>query len=149
MAEVDRETGAVTLLRFVGVDDCGTVVNPLLARGQVHGGIAQGLGQALLEEIVYDEDGQLLSGGFLDYAIPAADDVPRLHIEHTVTPSPVTPLGIKGIGESGTIGSTPAIANAVMDALSPLGIRHIDIPLTAARVWQAIQDATDGSAATA
>ncbi|HTE85599.1 MAG TPA: xanthine dehydrogenase family protein molybdopterin-binding subunit [Dehalococcoidia bacterium] len=143
MVEVDRETGAVTVLRFDGVDDCGTVVNPLLARGQVHGGIAQGLGQALMEEIVYDEDGQLISGGFLDYAIPAADDVPSLTIAHTVTPSPLTPLGIKGIGESGTIGSTPAIANAVIDALSPLGIRHIDIPLTAARVWQAIRESND------
>ena len=107
----------------------------------MHGGIAQGLGQALMEEIVYDEDGQLLTGGFLDYAMPAADDFPSLHIGHTITPSPVTPLGIKGIGESGTIGSTPAIANAVMDALAPLGIRHIDIPLTAQRVWQAIREA--------
>jgi len=146
MVEVDRDTGRINVLRFDGVDDCGTVVNPLLARGQVHGGIAQGLGQALMEEIVYDEDGQLLSGGFLDYAMPAADDVPRLSISHTVTPSPVTPLGIKGIGESGTIGSTPAIANAVMDALSSLGIVHIDIPLTPQRVWQAIQEVGAGTA---
>jgi carbon-monoxide dehydrogenase large subunit len=144
MVEVDRETGAITVLRFDGVDDCGMVVNPLLARGQVHGGIAQGLGQALLEEIVYDEDGQLISGSFLDYAMPAADDLPSLRIGHTVTPSPITPLGVKGIGESGTIGSTPAIANAVMDALAPLGIRHIDIPLTAHKVWQAIQAAEAG-----
>jgi aerobic carbon-monoxide dehydrogenase large subunit len=144
MVEIDRETGAVSVLRFVGVDDCGTVVNPLLARGQVHGGVAQGFGQALMEEIVYDDDGQLLTGGFLDYAMPAADDVPALQIEHTVTPSPVTPLGIKGIGESGTIGSTPAIANAVMDALAPLGIRHIDIPLTAPKIWAAMRDAEAG-----
>ncbi len=144
MVEVDRDTGAIHVLRFDGVDDCGMVVNPLLARGQVHGGVAQGLGQALLEEIVYDEDGQLVSGSFLDYAMPAADDLPSLHIGHTVTPSPITPLGVKGIGESGTIGSTPAIANAVMDALAPLGIRHIDIPLTAHKVWQAIQAAEEG-----
>jgi carbon-monoxide dehydrogenase large subunit len=145
MVEVDRETGAINVLRFDGVDDCGIVVNPLLARGQVHGGIGQGLGQALLEEVVYDEDGQLISGSFLDYAMPAADDLPALHIGHTVTPSPITPLGIKGVGESGTIGSTPAIANAVMDALAPLGIRHIDIPLTPLKVWQAIQDAEAGT----
>lgn len=144
MVEIDRETGAVTVLRFDGVDDCGTVVNPLLARGQVHGGVAQGLGQALMEQIAYDEDGQLVTASFLDYAIPAADDLPSLKIAHTVTPSPLTPLGIKGIGESGTIGSTPAIANAVMDALAPLGILHIDIPLTPQRVWQAIQEAEAG-----
>ncbi len=144
IVEVDRETGAIRPLRFEGVDDCGMVVNPLLARGQVHGGVAQGFGQALLEEIVYDEDGQLISGSFLDYAMPAADDLPSLHIGHTVTPSPITPLGVKGIGESGTIGSTPAIANAVMDALAPLGIRHIDLPLTAHKIWQAIQGAESG-----
>jgi carbon-monoxide dehydrogenase large subunit len=144
MVEVDRETGAVSLLRFYGIDDCGIVVNPLLARGQVHGGVVQGIGQALMEEVVYDDDGQLLTGSFLDYAMPAADDLPPLHIGHTVTPSPNTPLGVKGVGESGTVGATPAVANAVMDALEPLGIRHVDIPLTAHRIWEAMQEAESG-----
>lgn len=145
MVEVDPETGAIDVQRFVGIDDCGTVINPLLARGQVHGGIAQGLGQALLEEIVYDEDGQLLTGSFMDYAMPTADSVPSLKIGYTVTPSPNSPLGVKGVGESGTIGSTPAIANAVMDALASLGIRHIDLPLTPNKVWRAIQEAESGA----
>jgi carbon-monoxide dehydrogenase large subunit len=141
MVEVDRETGQVQILRFDGVDDCGPVINPLIVAGQVHGGIAQGLGQALLEEVVYDEHGQLLSGTFMDYAMPTADRMPHLNIGHTVTPSPINPLGIKGVGEAGTIGSTPAIANAVMDALAPLGISHIDLPLTPHRVWQAMREA--------
>ena len=141
VAEIDRETGAITLLRFDGVDDCGPVINPLIVRGQLHGGIAQGLGQALLEEVVYDEAGQLISGTFMDYAMPLAQSMPPLRIQHTVTPSPITPMGIKGVGEAGTIGSTPAIANAVMDALAPLGIRHLDLPLTPLKVWQAIRDA--------
>jgi carbon-monoxide dehydrogenase large subunit len=142
---VDRETGEVTLLRFDGVDDCGPVINPLIVRGQVHGGIAQGIGQALCEEVVYDEGGQLLSGSFMDYAVPLAEWIPEMRIGHTVTPSPRTPMGIKGVGEAGTIGSVPAIANAVMDALAPLGIRHIDLPLTPFRVWQAIQATKQGA----
>jgi len=142
MVEVDRETGEVKLLRFDGVDDCGPVINPLLVAGQVHGGIAQGVGQALLEEVVYDEEnGQLLTGTFLDYALPTAETMPRLNLDHTVTPSPLSPLGLKGVGEAGTIGSVPAIANAVMDALAPLGIRHLDLPLTPHKVWRAIQEA--------
>ena len=141
MVEVDRDTGEVKLLRFDGVDDCGPVINPLIVRGQVHGGIAQGVGQALLEEVVYDEGGQLLSGTFMDYALPMAQHMPPMQIGHTVTPSPLTPLGLKGVGEAGTIGSVPAIANAVMDALAPLGIRHLDLPLTPHKVWQAIRDA--------
>ena len=139
MVEVDRETGDVRLLRFDGVDDCGPVINPLIVAGQVHGGIAQGVGQALLEEVVYDEGGQLLSGTFMDYAMPLAETLPRLRIGHTVTPSPHTPLGLKGVGEAGTIGSVPAIVNAVVDALAPLGIRHLDVPLTPHKVWQAIR----------
>jgi carbon-monoxide dehydrogenase large subunit len=141
MAEVDREIGKVTILRFDGVDDCGPVMNPLIVRGQVHGGIAQGVGQALLEEIVYDEDGQLVTGTFMDYAMPLAETMPRLRISHTVTPSPRTPLGVKGVGEAGTIGSVPAIANAIMDALAPLGVRHLDLPLTPHKLWQAIRAA--------
>jgi carbon-monoxide dehydrogenase large subunit len=144
MVEVDRETGEVQLLRFDGVDDCGPVINPLIVAGQVHGGIAQGVGQALLEEAVYDATGQLLTGTFMDYALPQAEHFPRMHIGHTVTPSPRTPLGLKGVGEAGTIGSVPAIANAVHDALAPLGIRHIDLPLTPLKVWQAIQAARNG-----
>jgi carbon-monoxide dehydrogenase large subunit len=144
MVEIDRETGAIQMLRFDGVDDCGPVINPLIVAGQVHGGIAQGVGQALMEEAVYDENGQLLSGSFMDYAIPTAEEMPCLQIGHTVTPSPIGPLGIKGVGEAGTIGSVPAVANAVMDALAPLGIRHLDLPLTAHKVWKAIQEAEGG-----
>jgi carbon-monoxide dehydrogenase large subunit len=107
----------------------------------VQGGIAQGVGQALLEEVVYDETGQLLTGTFLDYAIPTAETMPPMRIGHTVTPSPRTPLGLKGVGEAGTIGSVPAIANAVMDALAPLGIRHLDLPLTPHKLWRAIREA--------
>jgi carbon-monoxide dehydrogenase large subunit len=140
MVEVDRDTGQVRILRFEGVDDCGPVLNPLIVAGQVHGGIAQGVGQALMEEVVYDENGQILSGSFMDYAVPTADVMPRLAIGHTVTPSPRTPLGLKGVGEAGTIGSVPAIANAVMDALAPLGIRHLDLPLSPLRVWTAMQN---------
>lgn len=145
MVEVDPDTGAISLLRFDGVDDCGPVINPLIVRGQLHGGIAQGVGQALMEEVVYDESGQLLTGTFMDYALPMAQSMPPIHIGHTVTPSPLTPLGTKGVGEAGTIGSVPAIANAVMDALAPLGVRHLDLPLTAQKVWQAIQDAGGGA----
>jgi aerobic carbon-monoxide dehydrogenase large subunit len=141
MVEVDRETGEPTMLKFEGVDDCGPVINPLIVAGQVHGGISQGIGQALFEEAVYDENGQLLSGTFMDYAMPQAEHFPRLNIGHTVTPSPIGPLGLKGVGEAGTIGSVPAIANAVLDALAPLGIRHLDLPLTPLRIWQAIRDA--------
>jgi len=141
VVEVDRETGRVQITRFEGVDDCGPVINPLIVAGQVHGGIAQGVGQALTEEVVYDEDGQILTGSFMDYAIPEAGDLPRMTIGHTVTPSPRTPLGLKGVGEAGTIGSVPAVVNAVVDALSPLGIKHLDPPLTPLKVWQAIRDA--------
>jgi carbon-monoxide dehydrogenase large subunit len=141
MVEVDRETGQIRILRFDGVDDCGPVINPLIVAGQVHGGIAQGVGQALLEEVVYDEAGQLISGSFMDYAMPMAESMPHLEIGHTITPSPLNPLGLKGVGEAGTIGSVPAVANAVMDALAPLGIRHIDLPLTPHKVWQAIRAA--------
>jgi carbon-monoxide dehydrogenase large subunit len=140
VAEVDKETGEITLLRYIAIDDCGNVINPLLVDGQLHGGIAQGLGPALLEEVVYNEDGQLLSGTFMDYAIPKAKHMPWIESDRTVTPAPGNPLGAKGVGEAGTIGSLPAIVNAVVDALSPLGIQHIDIPMTPQRVWKAIQE---------
>jgi aerobic carbon-monoxide dehydrogenase large subunit len=137
--EVDRDTGQVKILKYIAVDDCGKQVNPLLVEGQVQGGIAQSIGAALMEKTVYDENGQLLTGEFMDYAIPRATDIPDYILGSTETPSPSNPLGVKGVGEAGTIGATPAIANAVIDALSPLGIRHLDLPFTPERVWRAIQ----------
>lgn len=141
VVEVDVETGAITIERFVAVDDCGTIINPLLATGQVHGGIAQGIGQALFEGAQYDEQGQLLTGTLMDYAIPRAEDLPTFETDHTVTPTLVNALGVKGIGEAGTIGTPPAIVNAVVDALAPFSIRHLDMPLSAEKIWQAIQQA--------
>jgi carbon-monoxide dehydrogenase large subunit len=138
--EIDRETGQVKILKYVAVDDCGKQINPLLVEGQVQGGIAQSIGAALMEKTVYDENGQLLTGEFMDYAIPRAADIPDYVLGSTETPSPSNPLGVKGVGEAGTIGATPALANAVIDALSPLGIRHLDMPFTPERVWRAIQE---------
>src|SRR5256886_2592862 len=138
--EVDRDTGEVRIVKYVTVDDCGHQVNPLLVEGQVQGGIAHSIGQALFERTVYDENGQLLTGEFMDYAMPRAKDIPEYLMDSTVTPSPSNPMGIKGVGEAGTIGATPAIANAVMDALSPLGIRHLDLPLTPEKIWRAIRE---------
>ncbi|HXH11731.1 MAG TPA: glyceraldehyde dehydrogenase subunit alpha [Alphaproteobacteria bacterium] len=141
VVEVDPETGVVKLRRYVAVDDCGRVINPLLVDGQIHGGLAQGIAQALYEEAVYDENGQLISGSLMDYAVPKADDLPNFELDRTETPSPVNALGVKGIGEAGTIASSAAIVNAVVDALAPLGVRHLDMPLKPERVWQAIQKA--------
>jgi len=141
VVEVDPDTGKVTLLRYVAVDDVGNVINPMIVDGQVHGGLAQGIAQALWEEAVYDEDGQLITGSFLEYAIPRADDLIAFEVDRTVTPCPHNPLGVKGAGETGTIASTPAIVNAVVDALSPLGITDLPMPLTPSRVWAAIQQA--------
>jgi len=138
--EVDRETGQVKILKYTAVDDCGKQVNPLLIEGQVQGGIAQSLGAVLMERTVYDENGQLLTGEFMDYAIPRAMDIPDYTLGSTETPSPSNLLGVKGVGEAGTIGATPCIGNAVIDALSPLGIRHLDLPFTPERVWRAIQE---------
>lgn len=141
MVEVDPATGRTELLRYVAVDDVGNVINPMIVDGQLHGGIAQGAAQALWEWATYDDNGQLLTGSLLDYGVPKADQLPKYETDRTVTPSPVNPLGVKGAGEAGTIASTPAVANAVLDALSPFGIIHLDIPLTPAKVWQAIQSA--------
>lgn len=141
VVEVDSETGGVTMLRHIAVDDCGRILNPLLVAGQQHGGIAQGAAQALFEWVQYDEAGNPKSGNLLDYAIPSAAELPSYETSNTQTDSPRNPLGAKGIGESGTIGSTPAIQNAVVDAVSHLGVRHIDMPCTAERVWQAINAA--------
>jgi len=143
--EVDAETGQVKILRYIAVDDCGRVINPLIVDGQVHGGITQGIAQTLLEEVVYDENGQLLTASMLDYAVPKAGQMPRYETARTVTPSPHHPLGIKGVGETGSIASTVAVANAVMDALAPLGIAHLDMPLTPKKVWHAMQGRKGGA----
>ena len=145
--DVDRETGQVKITKYAAVDDCGPLINPLIVEGQVQGGIAHSIGQVLFEQTIYDDSGQLLTGEFMDYALPRAHDIPDYILGHTVTPSPVNPLGIKGVGEAGTIGATPAIANAVLDALAPLGITHLDLPMTPERVWQAIKSRTAATAA--
>jgi len=141
VVEVDTETGAVDIRAYVAVDDCGPVINPMIVDGQVQGGVAQGIGQALFEEAVHDEDGQLLSGSMIAYHVPGAPEIPRMVLDRTETPSPSNPLGVKGIGESGTIASSPAVVNAVIDALAHLGVTHIDMPASPSRVWQAIQEA--------
>jgi carbon-monoxide dehydrogenase large subunit len=138
VVEVDADTGEIRLKRYIAVDDCGRVINPMIVDGQVHGGIAQGVAQALWEGAVYDENGQLLTGSMMDYAVPKADFFPKFELDRTETPSPHNPLGVKGIGETGTIASTVCVYNAVMDALAPLGIKHLDMPLTPERVWRAI-----------
>ncbi|HET7290799.1 MAG TPA: molybdopterin cofactor-binding domain-containing protein [Vicinamibacteria bacterium] len=141
VVEVDAETGEIALKRYVAVDDCGRVINPMIVEGQIHGGIAQGVGQALWEGAVYDDDGQLLTGTMMDYALPKALAFPRFELGMTETPTTVNPLGVKGIGETGTIASTPAVYNAVLDALAPLGVARVDMPLTPERVWRAIRAA--------
>lgn len=143
VVDVDVETGKVRLLRHISVDDAGRILNPLVAEGQVHGGIAQGVAQALFEEFAYDDQGNPLTGNLADYAFPSAAELPSYETRMTETPTPKNPLGSKGIGESGTIGSTPAVQNAVVDALSHLGVRHVDMPTTPARVWRAIEAAAN------
>jgi carbon-monoxide dehydrogenase large subunit len=140
LVEIDPATGQLAVRRYLAVDDCGPLINPLLVEGQVYGGLAQGFGQALQEGIVYDEGGQLLSGTLLDYAIPAAPQLPDFETAHTITPSPFNPLGAKGVGEAGTTGAPPALVNAALDALAPLGVTHLDMPLTPERLWQAIRE---------
>jgi carbon-monoxide dehydrogenase large subunit len=135
ITDIDPQTGDIKIRRYVAVDDCGNRINPLIVDGQVHGGVAQGLGQALWEQAVYDENGQLLTGELTDYAVPRAHMMPWIESDHTTTPSPVNPLGVKGVGEAGTIGCSPAVVNSVVDALSPLGVRHIDMPLTPEKIW--------------
>jgi len=142
VVEVDVETGDARLIRHVAVDDCGTILNPMLVEGQVHGGVAQGAAQALYEEFVYDAEGNPLTTSLVDYAIPTIGEIPPIETLHIETPSPLNPLGAKGVGESGTIGATPAVQNAVIDAVSHLGVRHIDMPCHPMRVWEAIQAAS-------
>jgi carbon-monoxide dehydrogenase large subunit len=141
MVEVDSDTGDVEILEYHAVDDCGNVINPMIVSGQVHGGIAQGIGQALFEDAIYDDAGNMLTGSLLDYPLPTAADLPFFDLHRTVTPSPINPMGVKGIGEAGTIGSAHTIVNAVVDALSPMGVKHIDMPLRPKRVWEAMQEA--------
>jgi len=129
----------VKILRYLAVDDVGKKINPMIVDGQIHGGVAQGVAQALWEGAVYDENGQLTSGSMMDYAVPKASFLPSFELGSTETPSPTNPLGVKGVGETGTIASTPAVVNAVMDALSPFGIRHLDMPLTPEKVWRAME----------
>jgi carbon-monoxide dehydrogenase large subunit len=141
VAEVDLETGEARLVRHIAVDDCGTILNPMLVQGQIHGGVAQGVAQALYEEFVYDADGNPLTTSLIDYAIPTIGEIPLIETVTMETPTPLNPLGAKGVGESGTVGSTAAVQNAVIDAVSHLGVRHIDMPLHPMRVWEAIQSA--------
>jgi carbon-monoxide dehydrogenase large subunit len=138
VVDVDPGTAAVTVRRFIAVDDCGTRINPMIVEGQVHGGLADGIGMALMQMIAFDELGNCLGGSLMDYLLPTALEVPDFETGATVTPSPHHPLGAKGIGESATVGSPPAIVNAVVDALAPLGVRHVDMPLTPSRVWEAM-----------
>jgi carbon-monoxide dehydrogenase large subunit len=138
--EVDPETGTTRLVRYTVVDDFGVVVNPLLVEGQVHGGVVQGIGQALLERTVYDPAGQLLTGSFMDYCMPRADDVPSFEFSTIEVPCRNNPMGVKGCGEAGSVGSCAAVINALVDALAPLGVRHVDMPATAERVWRAARE---------
>jgi aerobic carbon-monoxide dehydrogenase large subunit len=147
VVEVDPETGVIDLKRYIAVDDCGKQVSPMLVDGQVHGGLVQGIAQALWEEVVYDDQGQLVTGSLMDYAIPKASFLPMMENDRTVTPSPLNPLGAKGIGELATIGSTPTIVNAVVDALAPFGVKHLDMPLRPERIWQVIAQARAAGAA--
>jgi carbon-monoxide dehydrogenase large subunit len=143
---VDTETGRVTIRSYVAVDDVGKVVNPLIVEGQVHGGLAQGIAQALYEEAVYDDDGNLLTTTLADYLVPSAADLPHFTTDRTETPATTNPLGVKGVGEAGTIASTPAVVNAIVDALRPMGIDDVPMPCTPERVWRAIQSARDTGA---
>jgi carbon-monoxide dehydrogenase large subunit len=146
VVDVDAATGKVRVVRYVAVDDCGNPVNPLLIDGQVHGGIAYGIGQALYERVHYDEDGQLVTGTFVDYALPSAAELPSFETDRTVTPSPTNSMGVKGVGEAGTIAASAAVTNAVIDALRPLGISYINMPLSPMKIWEAIEDAKGASA---
>ena len=145
VVEIDEETGAVELQRYVAVDDVGTVINPTIVDGQVHGGIAQGVAQALYEEAVYDEEGNLATGSMVNYLVPSAVELPNFELERTESPSPTNPMGVKGVGETGTIASPAAVMNAVVDALSPYGITDIEMPAKPERVWRAIAEAKGGA----
>jgi aerobic carbon-monoxide dehydrogenase large subunit len=145
VVDVDGETGKVDIVRYIAVDDCGPAINPMLIDGQVHGGITHGLGQALFEQVHYDEAGQLVTGSFVDYALPTAAELPSYETDRTETRSPVNSLGVKGVGEAGTIAGSATVTNAVIDALRPLGVTYMDMPLTPLRVWSAINEAKGAS----
>jgi carbon-monoxide dehydrogenase large subunit len=142
--EVDTETGRVTLRKYVACDDIGVVINPLIVSGQVHGGVVQGIAQALWEEAVHDASGTLVTGSFVDYLLPTAADTISFDIDHTTSPSTTNSLGSKGVGEAGTIASTPAVVNAVVDALRPFGVHDVQMPCTPERVWRALRQSSDG-----
>jgi carbon-monoxide dehydrogenase large subunit len=146
MLEIDRDTGEPSLLKMIAIDDAGNLINPLIVEGQIHGGLAQGIGQAMIEEVVYNSDGQLVTGSFMDYAMPRATDFPRFELEATVTPTPVNPLGAKGVGEAGTLGSTPAMVSAAVDALSQFGVTHVDMMLRPEKLWRIIHGSGQGAA---
>jgi carbon-monoxide dehydrogenase large subunit len=139
LVEIEAETGKVELKRYIAVDDCGNVINPMIVDGQVHGGVAQGIGQALYEQAIYGEDGQLLTGTMMDYVVPRADNFPTFELDRTTTPAPHNPIGAKGVGETGTIAASVAIVNAVCDALAPLGVKHFDMPATPEKIWRLMQ----------
>ena len=145
VVDVDGETGKVDLVRYVAVDDCGPAINPNLIDGQIHGGIVHAVGQALFEQVSYDDNGQLETGSFVSYALPSAAELPMFETDRTETPSPVNSLGVKGVGEAGTIAASAAVTNAVIDALRPLGVTYMNMPLTPMRVWSAINEAKGGS----
>jgi carbon-monoxide dehydrogenase large subunit len=145
VVDVDAETGKVTVVRYVAVDDCGNPVNPMLIEGQIHGGVVYGIGQALYERVHYDEQGQLVTGTFVDYALPTAAEMPLFETDRTVTPSPVNSMGVKGVGEAGTIAASAAVTNAVIDALRPLGVEYMNMPLSPMRVWEAIHNSEGAS----
>jgi aerobic carbon-monoxide dehydrogenase large subunit len=140
VVDIDRGTGEVKVRRFVAVDDCGNIINPMIVDGQIHGGLTMGLAPALFEEITYDESGNIQGGSFMDYLLPTAMETPKWETDKTTTPSPHHPFGAKGVGESATVGAPPAIANAVVDALSHLGVKHIDIPITPEKVWRILKE---------
>ena len=143
--EIDPETGIVEVVRYASANDFGTVINPMLVEGQMHGGLVQGIGQVLMENTVYDAEGQLITGSFMDYAMPRAADVPSFVTEHHPVPAKTNPLGVKGCGEAGCAGALVAIPNAIIDALSEFGVRHIDMPVTPEKVWRAIRAARPGT----
>jgi carbon-monoxide dehydrogenase large subunit len=146
VVEVDTETGATEIVNYVAVDDCGTVINPMIVEGQVHGGVAQGIAEALYEEAIYDDKGNLMTSSMTQYLVPAATEIPAMTLDRKETPSTTNPLGVKGIGEAGTIAAPPAVVNAVIDAVSHLGVKHIAKPVSPERVWRAIRDAKGGAA---
>ena len=148
LVEVDAATGVTEIIKYIAVDDCGTVINPLIVEGQVQGGVAQGIAQALYEEVAYDpETGQIMTGTLVDYLVPTMNEIPTVVMDRTVTPSPTNELGVKGIGEAGTIAASAAVINAIVDALAPLGITHVDMPASPDRLWHLIQHAQTGARA--